>query len=168
VEAIMRYFRAAWSPVLIASAVTLPLLFAAIIVAAMVFHFWILAIIPTAILAGTLPFAIRGYSVADGILVVHHPFSRTRIALSDLMTAHLVPNATEGSVRTSGMDGLFATSGWFRNDSLGDYRAYLTHTGRTIVLTFPKQTIVLSPYDPEGFLVALKQPLADPDQIPNT
>jgi len=66
-----------------------------------------------------------------------------------------VPNATEKSIRTFGNGGLFSFSGFYHNKTLGTYRAWITDSKQTVVLAFPKRTVVISPVPPDDFVQEL-------------
>ncbi len=114
---------------------------------------WIVAVL---VLAGTAPFTVRGYEIADGAILVHRLFWKTRLPLADLRAAEVEPRAMAGSLRTFGNGGAFSFTGWFWNRRLGRYRAFVTDFGRTVVLRFTDRTIVISPADPGAFVAALR------------
>jgi len=60
-----------------------------------------------------------------------------------------------GSIRLFGNGGLFSFSGFFRNQALGIYRAYVTDPALTVVLVFAERTLVISPVQPEAFVKRL-------------
>jgi hypothetical protein len=49
----------------------------------------------------------------------------------------------------------FSFSGYYRSLVLGRYRAFVTDLHRTVILRFPKRTVVLSPGSPEDFVQEL-------------
>jgi hypothetical protein len=107
---------------------------------------------PLAIVCGSALFTIRGYSVTPEAILVHRPFWTTRLPLAALKSAQFKPDAMRRSLRTFGNGGLFSFTGFFRNGSLGAYRAFVTDPHRTVVLHFPTRTIVVSPSAPEDFV----------------
>ena len=58
-----------------------------------------------------------------------------------------------GSVRVFGNGGLFSITGRFWNRKLGWYRAYATDPSRAVVLRYPKRTVVITPHDPQHFIM---------------
>lgn len=76
----------------------------------------------------------------------------TRIPLKGLKAIRAEPEAMRGSLRLCGNGGLFSFTGWFHNKGLGLYRAFVTHTRRTVVLCLATRTLVVSPADPEAFV----------------
>jgi hypothetical protein len=73
-----------------------------------------------------------------------------------LREASVDAEAMRRSLRICGNGGLFSFSGWYRSKRLGVFRAYVTDLNRTVVLTFPRRKIVLSPDQPEAFVEALR------------
>lgn len=103
------------------------------------------------LLAASIPFTIRGYTVDDDEIGIRRLFWTTRIKKGDLTGAEVVPDAMRGSLRTCGNGGLFSFTGRYWSKKLGAYRAYVTHRHNTVVLRFLNRTIVVSPDDPEAF-----------------
>ena len=130
--------------------------FAAIlVVAAVVAGGWGSAVI-VGILMVVAAFAVRGYSVMDGKLLIHHLGWANKFDLSKLSKAEVSPGVTMGSARTMGIGGLLGFVGYFRNEILGSYKAYATNELNTVVLVFGNETIVVTPDDPEAFVEAVK------------
>ncbi len=101
-------------------------------------------------------FAVRGYSVLNGQLLVHRLGWATKFDLSTLSSVESSPGATLGSVRALGIGGLFGFVGRYRNEVLGLYRAYATHDLNTVVLDFGGDKVVVTPDDPEQFVEAVR------------
>jgi len=112
---------------------------------------WILPVI----LLGTLPFMIRGYAIAGDALLIQRLFWTTRLPLAGLKSAEVEPRAMSNSLRTFGNGGAFSFTGWFWKKPLGHYRAFVTDLNRTVVLRFEKRTVVVSPAEPEDFVLKL-------------
>lgn len=154
----MKHYRAPWSTLLIVitSAVTVLLLAIAF---GMVLYGrgpipWA-ALVPLVILIGSVPFAIRGYTVTHDAILVHRLFWTTRLPLSGLQSAKFVPEAMRGSIRTFGNGGLYSITGFFWNKALGAYRAFVTNQHQTVVLHYSKRRVVVSPSSPEDFVQQL-------------
>ncbi len=109
-------------------------------------------LLPVLVLGGTALFAVRGYAVYAGKLVIQRPFWNTRYTLAELKTATLDPQGMSHSLRLFGNGGVFAFTGYFRNSKLGTYRAYVTDPKRCVVLHFTSQVVVISPDRPEEFV----------------
>jgi hypothetical protein len=116
-----------------------------------------LVILPILILPGTALFIIRSYTIEPNALAIQRLFWTTRLPLSGLQSATVEPNAMRWSIRLCGNGGLFSITGWYRNRALGNYRAFVTDLTQTVVLRFPKKTIVVSPENPEQFVSEISQ-----------
>lgn len=103
---------------------------------------------------------IWGYSIEDGVLVIHRLGWKTRISLADLESvrrdACLAIKDELKWGNTPYCSALMLTT-LQSTPHLGKYDAYLNGHKNAIVLTFPSRKIVVSPNDPEGFAVALKR-----------
>ena len=112
---------------------------------------WTMIVIPFAILLGSFPFMVRGYTLEDQHLIIHRLGWTTRFDLSSLNSATVDPQAMARSIRLFGNGGLFSFCGLFRNRHLGNYRAFATAPQNSVVLRFPKRTLVITPDDPQRF-----------------
>jgi len=110
------------------------------------------SLVIVAILLVAAAFAIRGYSVTDGRLLIHRLGWSNKFDLAELVSAEASPGATLGSLRTMGIGGLFGFVGHYHNEILGSYKAYATNEFNTVVLVFGDQKIVVTPDDPEEFV----------------
>jgi hypothetical protein len=111
-----------------------------------------LGLLPFAIVIGSAPFTIRGYSITSDAIIVHRLFWATSLPIAGLQSAQFNPNAMSGSIRMFGNGGLFSFTGFFRNKLLGTYRAFVTDPHRTVVLHYFNRTVVISPATPEQFV----------------
>jgi len=114
---------------------------------------WLLPVIAL----GCLPFMIRSYVITDDAILIRRLFWTTRLDRKELKSAESVPKAMNKSLRTCGNGGAFSFTGWYWSKSLGFYRAFVTDLNRTVVLRFGKRTVVVSPGEPEDFVVELIQ-----------
>jgi hypothetical protein len=114
------------------------------------------ALLLVAIVGLALVFAVRGYSLLDGQLLIHRLGWATRFDLADLTSVEFSPGATIGSIRTMGIGGLFGFVGHFRNEILGSYRAYATDEENTVILDFSGEKIVVTPDSPVEFVAAVE------------
>ena len=101
---------------------------------------------------GTVPFMIRSYAITGDELLIRRLLWTTRLPLTGLKSAELMPRVMSTSLRTFGNGGGFSFTGWFWNKPLGHYRAFVTDLNRTVVLRFEKRTVVVSPAEPEDFV----------------
>lgn len=119
------------------------------------------AIGPLLVLAVSLLFMVRSYTVQRYFLLVHRPFWNTSIPLTELRSVVFEPGAMKRSLRLFGNGGLFSFTGWFRNQKLGTYRAFVTDPNRCVVLQLASSTIVVSPDRPEAFVEAARARLPE-------
>jgi hypothetical protein len=146
------HFYAPWSTKL---KLTTGVFAAVLVVAAVAAGGWG-SVVMVGILIVAAAFAIRGYSVMDGKLLIHHLGWANKLDLSKLSKAEVSPGATMGSARTMGIGGLLGFVGYFRNEILGSYKAYATNELNTVVLVFGNETVVVTPDDPEAFVEAVQ------------
>lgn len=104
-----------------------------------------------ALLAGTALFTVRGYALEGNTLLVHRLFWSTRIPLGGLLSATYRRKALCGALRTFGNGGAFSFSGWYWSACLGHFHAYVTDSSNTVILRFPRRTLVVSPDRPQEF-----------------
>lgn len=116
-----------------------------------------LAVLPVLILPGCALFIIRSYTIGPDALAIRRLFWTTRLPLAGLQSATVEPSAMRWSLRLCGNGGLFSITGWYRNRALGNYRAFVTDLTQTVVLRFPKKTVVVSPENPAAFAAGLSQ-----------
>jgi len=112
--------------------------------------------VPALILFIAVLFVVTGYRLDASGLYVQRLLWTTHIDLKGLDRAWHDPSAMCRSLRLFGNGGLFSITGWFRNATLGRYRAFVTDPGKSVVLRSPTRVVVLSPADPLGFLSTLK------------
>lgn len=157
----MDTFPARWSGLLIGMTVAASLILVALTVWLQVplgTPFGMLVrLLPLAILVGSVLFTIRGYELSGSELWIRRLWWSTVVDLGGLEAVAADPAATRGSIRTFGNGGLFSFSGWFRNKTLGSYRAWITDHRNAVVLRFPRRTLVVSPSDPAAFVERVKQ-----------
>ena len=114
---------------------------------------WLVALIlPAAAL-----FIVRSYAIEPNVLAIRRLLWTTRLPLTGLQSAEVSPNVMRGSLRLFGNGGMFSITGLFRNRALGNYRAFVTDLKRTVVLRFPKRTVVVSPENPEQFVAEISR-----------
>jgi hypothetical protein len=114
---------------------------------------WLVALLlPVATL-----FIVRSYAIEPNVLAIRRLLWTTRLPLAGLQSAEVSPNVMRGSLRLFGNGGMFSFTGLFRNRALGNYRAFVTDLTRTVVLRFPKRTVVVSPENPERFVADISE-----------
>ena len=115
-----------------------------------------LFITPLAIIAGTLPFMIRGYVLCADELRIERLGWANHIPLNTVVSATADAAAIRGSIRLCGSGGLFGFFGWFRNRKLGIYRAYGTDPKLSVVVKLTNRSIVVTPDNPERFVAEIE------------
>jgi hypothetical protein len=108
------------------------------------------------VLAVPLALMVRGYELVPGELRIRRLWWDTRWPLDGPIKASVRPNVMARSWRIWGNGGIFAISGHFSNAALGRYRAFVTDFKRTVVLDTPRGIVVVSPDQPEAFVVAVE------------
>lgn len=114
---------------------------------------WALISVPVAIVLATLPFMVRGYELSEGAIKVRRLGWQTVLPLAGLKSVSGQADAMQGTLRLLGNGGLFSFTGEFWNRRLGRYRALATDPRRAVVLRYPRRTIVITPHDPQQFIV---------------
>jgi hypothetical protein len=116
--------------------------------------------VPLGALALALLNRVSGYTLTATHLQVRRPFWSTTFALAQLLSVAGDAEVFKGSVRLFGNGGLFSITGFFWKRRLGCYRAFATDPARAVVLRFRTRTIVVTPDDPQRFIVRLRTHLA--------
>ncbi|MBB6091371.1 hypothetical protein HNQ60_000217 [Povalibacter uvarum] len=109
--------------------------------------------VPAIILVAALFFTVRGYVLTQDAIFVKRLVWRTRLTLDGLHSVTGDAHAMQGAFRVFGNGGLFSFSGEFWNRKLGRFRALATDPSRAIVLRYPQRTIVITPHDPQQFIM---------------
>lgn len=123
----------------------------------------LICLVPWLIVVPAACYAVRGYTLDANILRIHRLFWDTVIPINGLKYALTMPEAMSGSIRIYGNGGLYSITGHYWNRRLGHYRAYVNDWKRPVVLIFhERNTIVLSPDDPEDFVEAVKAAVTPP------
>lgn len=117
----------------------------------------LLVLLPLLLLPGAALFIIRSYAIEPNTLAIQRLLWTTRLPLSGLQSAEVLPDAMRGSLRLFGNGGMLSITGLYRNRALGNYRAFVTDLKHTVVLRFPKRTIVVSPENPEQFVAEISR-----------
>ncbi len=126
------------------------------------FWIWRLAMVGAPLLGivGALPFMVRGYTLTSRSLVVHRLGFDTTLALDGLRSVRGVADEAGGGLRLFGNGGLFSITGWFWNRRLGRYRAFATDPGRAVLLEFAHRKVLVTPHDPQAFIVQARKQFA--------
>jgi hypothetical protein len=155
----MRYYRAPWSTSLItiSTVFTILLLFILLVVFLNSDSQLLPALIPLVILIGAALFTIRGYTITPDAILVHRLLWKTPLPLREIQNIQYNPDAMSSlNIHTFGNGGVYSFSGFYRNDALGHFRAFVTDPHRTIVLRYPSRTVLVSPDTPDEFVREIK------------
>lgn len=161
-------FRAPWSRQLrVATASSVLLLLLLVLLGAMVAAGQQLSplargamiVLPLVVIVAAAACTVRGYVLTEDAIVVKRLGWTTRLPLAGLESITGDAQAMNGSVRLAGNGGLFSFSGEFWNRKLRRYRALATDPSRAVVLRYPRRTIVITPHDPQHFIVRARTAL---------
>lgn len=112
-----------------------------------------LVCIPVAVLLSSLRCMVLGYRLTEHEIQVRRLGWITTLPLATLRSVEGNADAMQGSLRLFGNGGLFSYTGLFWNRKLRLYRVFATDPARSVVLRYPKRTIVITPHDPQQFIV---------------
>jgi Bacterial PH domain len=110
-------------------------------------------VVPLLIVAASLARTVRGYTLTEEAIIVQRGWGETRLPLAGLRSVTGEVDAMRGSMRLTGNDGFFSITGWFWNRKLGRHRAFATDLSRAVVLRYADRTIVITPHDPQQFIM---------------
>jgi hypothetical protein len=96
---------------------------------------------------------VLGYRLTEHEIQVRRLGWITTLPLATLRSVEGNADAMQGSLRLFGNGGLFSYTGLFWNRKLRLYRVFATDPARSVVLRYPKRTIVITPHDPQQFIV---------------
>jgi hypothetical protein len=113
----------------------------------------VLLAMPPLIVVATFAGRVRGYTLTEDAITVRRGMWSTRLPLAGLRSVAGDSGAMRGAVRVFGNGGLFSISGRFWNRKLGWYRAFATDASRAVVLRYADRTIVITPHDPQQFIM---------------
>lgn len=152
-------FNAPWSRLLkvtssVSSAILLGVMAAGLFVNGLVLPVRILMTgAPAIVFAATLLFVVRGYSLTIRELKIRRLLWANTLPLRELRSAEGNADAFRGAMRIAGNGGMFSFTGWFWSRQLGFFRIYGTDPARAVVLKFSKRTVVITPHDPQHFIM---------------
>lgn len=109
-------------------------------------------VLPLAILFISAFFTIRGYILTPEAIFIQRLCWKTKLDLTNIVSAEVDPNAMNKSIRAFGNGGLVCFAGAFYNKRLSSYRAFATDAKLSVVLKFPNRTIVVTPDKPDEFV----------------
>lgn len=109
--------------------------------------------LPPLLAAAMYASRVRGYVLAEDAITVLRGFRDTRLPLAGLRSVTGDVDAMLGSIRVLGNGGVFSFTGRYWNMKLGWYRAFATDPSRAVVLRYQKGTVVITPHDPQHFIM---------------
>lgn len=114
---------------------------------------------PLCIALCAIPFMVRGYVLTDREIIVRRVGFETRLPLAGLKSVAGDVDAMARSFRLFGNGGLLSFTGEFWNSRLGRFRALATDPSRAVVLKYHKRAIVITPHDPQQFIMRARTAL---------
>lgn len=108
---------------------------------------------PLLVIASALPFMVLGYTLTNDAILVRRLGWTTRLPLSGLKSVSGDAEALQRAIRIFGNGGLFSFTGEFWSRRLGRFRVLATDLDRAVVLRYPRRTIVITPHDPQHFIM---------------
>jgi Bacterial PH domain len=152
-------FRAPWSASLrattVSSVVVIALATAALIFASLHLSqpgLMVMIALPLLLLAVAFASRVRGYTLTEGAIYVRRGVWDLRLPLAGLRSVTGDVDAMRGSLQF-GNWGLFSLTGRWWNKKLGWYRSYATDPSRAVVLRYAQRTVVITPHDPQHFIM---------------
>lgn len=109
--------------------------------------------LPLLVIGVSLLCMVRGYVLTEDAIIIRRGGWDTRLPLAELRSVAGDVEAMQRSIRLTGNDGLFSFTGGFWSRKLRRYRALATDPSRAVVLRYPKRTIVITPHDPQHFIM---------------
>lgn len=118
-------------------------------------HFWG-GLLPVFIVLAAALFAVRGYRVENGELVIERLLWNTRFDLARLQSVQPDPLLMHQARSVLGNSGFFGFMGLFRHPVRGSFRAWVTDPGQALVLLFGDFAVAVSPEDGARFVALLQ------------
>ncbi len=113
----------------------------------------LVAVLPPLVLLFSALFMVKGYVLTDDQIVVKRLGWMTRLPLDGLKSVAGDQEAMDRSLKLFGSGGVLSYTGLFWNRKIGRYRAFATDPSRSVVLSYPNRKIVITPDDPQRFIV---------------
>jgi hypothetical protein len=110
-------------------------------------------IVPVLVLIIATLLTVKGYALTEDAIVVRRLGWTTRLPWQDLVSVTGDNEAMRGSVKLFGSAGFMSYTGYFWNRRIGRYRAFVNDPSRSVVLSYKNRKIVISPDDPQRFIV---------------
>ena len=108
--------------------------------------------LPLLLLALAFADGVSGYTLTEDAIFVRRRLWDRRLPLAGLRSVTADVDAMGRSARI-GNWGLFSITGRGWNKKLGWYSSYATDPSRAVVLRYHKRTVVITPHDPQHFIM---------------
>jgi len=152
-------FRAPWSNSLVVMTCATVAL-AAVVIGVAIFASLVPPLVAAALLIAAvlligvgLAGRVRGYTLTEDSVTVRRGMWNTRLPLAGLRSVTGDIEAMRGASRLLIVDGVFSFTGRYWSVKLGWFRALATDPSRAVVLRYANRTIVISPHDPQQFIM---------------
>jgi Bacterial PH domain len=96
---------------------------------------------------------VRGYTLTEDVVTVRRGLWNTRLPLAGLRSVTGDIEAMRNAIRLLIIDGVFSFTGRYWSRKLGWFRALATDPSRAVVLRYPNRTVVITPHDPQHFIM---------------
>ncbi len=113
--------------------------------------------VPLLLGLGSVLFIVAGYSVDFQRLYVRRLLWSTVVSLEGLKQVWHDPSAIRCSGRIFGNAGFFCFTGLYQNAKVGRFRMFATDPARAVVLVLPKRSVVVTPADPQAFVLYIER-----------
>ncbi len=113
-------------------------------------------IIPVLVLTIASLLMVKGYVLTNEEIVVKRLGWTTRLPLQGLLAVAGDNEAMRHSIKLFGSAGFLSYTGIFWNRKIGRYRAFANDPSRSVVLSYKNRKIVISPDDPQRFIVRVR------------
>ena len=111
------------------------------------------ASVPLLILVLAASGMVRGYTITQDEIVIKRLARPIKLSLSTLQAVEGHADAINDSLPLFANKGFCVYWGWYWNRSLGMLRVYATDPSRAVVLRYPHRRIVITPHDPQQFIM---------------
>jgi len=112
-----------------------------------------LVALPAIVLLLSIACVVRGYSLTEREILVNRLGWSTHLSLSNLQSVEGKADVTKSALRLFGNAGVFSFTGFYWNRELRLFRAFVTDPSRAVVLRYPKIAVVITPHDPQQFIM---------------
>lgn len=104
-------------------------------------------------------YSVREYLITNDGLVLIKPFGRKIIRFDEIAEVRKITSKDlERSVRLWGNGGIFGVYGYYRNSSLGKYKAYFAdYNNLVLIIKRNGEKIVISPFNSDFFVDYLRK-----------